>query len=239
MVSLQPLLLDCGNTSIKYQLGSESGRLSSVSSVMELVRSKAIGQVVLASVSSQGNDIKHLLTATGVSCIVLKVCQHWQGLNLCYQHPERLGIDRWLSLVALAGGGQDVLVVDVGTALTIDVMDHTDQHKGGYILPGLGLMRRSLVDDTFALPAVSEAASVGLGQSTTECIANGTLLALAATVDSTIDRLQWPQVSVYWTGGDADIIRAFSRHSGQSRMSLVFDGMKRLLADRSYMETLL
>lgn len=239
MVVARTLLLDCGNSSIKYQLGAEGGRLQSAASVCELVKARSVAQVVVASVSVQGQQIKQLLLEMGIGCAVLEVRQGWHGVSLCYENPERLGIDRWLTMVALSGNDRDSLVIDAGTALTIDLLDRDDQHLGGYILPGLGLMRRSLVDDTFALPAVADAGSVDLGRSTDACIANGTLFALAATVDATVQRINRPQLEVVWTGGDAQRIRAFSQYSGECRPDLVLDGIKRLLADTSYMETLL
>lgn len=239
MVADRPLLLDCGNSSIKYQLGARVGRLRTVASVIELVEAESVTQVIVASVSRLGQQIKQALAEAGVPCLILEVRQGWHELTLCYQCPERLGVDRWLTLVALAGYGQEILVVDAGTALTIDLLNRDDQHQGGYILPGLGLMRRSLVDDTFALPEVVGQDSVDLGQSTDECIARGTLMTLAAAVDTTVSRLGWPNLQVVWTGGDASSIRPFSQNPGQCRPDLIFDGIRRLLADTSYMETLL
>lgn len=239
MVAARPLLLDCGNSSIKYQLGAQLGRLKSVANVIELIKAESVGQVIVASVSAQGQQIKQGLKETGVDCVILQVRQGWHGLDLCYRNPERLGVDRWLTLVALAGHGQGSLVIDAGTALTIDLLDRSDQHLGGYILPGLGLMRRSLVDDTFALPEVADHASVDLGQATDSCIANGTLMCLASAVDATVKRIDQAQLQIVWTGGDAQSIRPFSQSPGQYRPDLIFDGIKRLLADTSYMETLL
>lgn len=238
MVANTTLLLDCGNSSIKYQLGTQTGRMRSTESVLELAKTEAVNKVVMASVSAQGPRVKQRLREAGVSCVSIEVRQGWGGLSLCYQNPGQLGVDRWLTLVALCGQKSDVLVIDAGTALTIDLLGSGDQHHGGYILPGLGLMRRSLVDDTFALPEVDDARSIDLGQSTKACIANGTLLAMAATVDAIVRRMNRQPLCVVWTGGDAPNIRPYSECAGQYRPDLMFEGMKRLLADTAYMETL-
>ncbi|MHA7879759.1 MAG: type III pantothenate kinase [Saccharospirillum sp.] len=240
MVESATLLLDCGNSAIKYQLGERSGRLETVAEVVHLVRTEAVAQAVVASVSRFGQQLEHALAELPIPCRRLRVIQGWAGLTLCYGTPETLGIDRWLTLVALTGRPDPALIVDAGTALTIDWLDPGHHHRGGYILPGLRLMRRSLVDDTFALPAVSgDAGAVSPGQSTGACIANGTLLALAAAVDAAADASTASAFDVVWTGGDAPRLRALSRYPGQYRPDLIFDGMRRLLDDPHYMETLL
>jgi type III pantothenate kinase len=74
-----------------------------------------------------------------------------------YEHPARLGSDRWVALIgararALATGrGRPALVVMVGTAVTIDAMDADGHFLGGLILPGFGLMLKALESGTAGL----------------------------------------------------------------------------------------
>ncbi len=73
------------------------------------------------------------------------------GVSNCYRSPERLGVDRWCALVgarALHAGA--ALVVMAGTATTIDTLAADGCFAGGDILPGIGLMRRSLAQGTAA-----------------------------------------------------------------------------------------
>ena len=88
------------------------------------------------------------LTATAAAC----------GVVNGYAKPEQLGADRWAALVAARrrGGATDlcpapVVVVNAGTAVTIDTLDGSGRFRGGVILPGLRLMLRALADNTSAL----------------------------------------------------------------------------------------
>ncbi len=79
------------------------------------------------------------------------------GVHNGYDHPTRLGADRWVALIgarALArqrGWAGPVLVVMVGTAVTVDALDHQDRFLGGLILPGHGIMLRALESGTAGL----------------------------------------------------------------------------------------
>src|SRR5690554_328097 len=69
-----------------------------------------------------------------------------------YKEPASLGVDRWLLLLAARQAHTGaVLIVDAGTALTVDLLAASGQHLGGYIAPGLQLMRDSLAHKSNAL----------------------------------------------------------------------------------------
>ncbi len=71
------------------------------------------------------------------------------GLKNAYQNSEALGVDRWLSMLAAYRSAQSaVCIVDCGSAITVDLINAEGQHKGGFIVPGLQLMRRSLGEHT-------------------------------------------------------------------------------------------
>lgn len=237
MVS-RTLLLDCGNTACKYQIGEERGYLASTEACVRLIDRLKPEMTLLASVSKFGQVLDEHLAKHGVDHRRVRVVPDWQGLTLAYAKPERLGVDRWLTLVALSGGDRPAIVVDVGTAVKIDALDVGDRHLGGYILPGLRLMRRALVDDTFALPPVDRDGTVSPGTDTVDCIANGATLALAGAVDKAVAQFGLTRPDIFWTGGDADRIRPFTAVSGQLRPALVFEGMTRLMKDADYMERL-
>ena len=66
-----------------------------------------------------------------------------------YRDPERLGVDRWLALIAARERSkQPTVIVDAGSACTIDLLDSEGRHLGGYILPGLTAMGEALVRGT-------------------------------------------------------------------------------------------
>ncbi|GGX76202.1 type III pantothenate kinase [Saccharospirillum salsuginis] len=237
MVS-RTLLLDCGNTACKYQYGEEHGHLDSTEAFVQLVERIEPEQTLLATVSKFGQTLGECLVERALPHRKVRVRPDWQGLKLAYAEPERLGVDRWLTLVALCGHPRPVMVVDVGTALKIDALDGGDRHLGGYILPGMRLMRRALVDDTFALPPVDQDGALAPGATTRDCIANGAVLALAGAVDKARAQFGPTPPDIVWTGGDADRVRPFTAEPGQLRPALIFEGMRRLMKDADYMESL-
>ena len=101
-----------------------------------------------------------------------------------YQDAARLGVDRWLGLVALR---QEIplpaCIADCGTALTLDLLDAAGQHRGGLIAPGLAPMRRALLAETQGVRPESAGTAVGLGQDTASCVAGGTLWAAAGLIE--------------------------------------------------------
>lgn len=76
----------------------------------------------------------------------------WGGVRIAYARPERLGVDRFLSLLAAHARGGAWLVVGVGTALTIDLVDAAGRHHGGRIAPSPALMRAALHARASQLP---------------------------------------------------------------------------------------
>jgi type III pantothenate kinase len=74
------------------------------------------------------------------------------GLRIAYPIPQHLGVDRFLALLSALDAG-DVLLVGVGTALTVDLLDRAGLHRGGRIAPSPMLMREALHARAAALPA--------------------------------------------------------------------------------------
>jgi type III pantothenate kinase len=157
------------------------------------------------------------------------------GVRNGYAQPQLLGVDRWLAMVAAHNqSGSAVLVVDVGSAMTIDLVDRSGRHHGGYIVPGLAMMRQSLLGSTDRVryDADGRLESLGWGDDTASCALNGTLLALAAAVEHALtdsQRLLGESPSLYLTGGDAERLLllpglARSRYCPE----LVLDGLRYL-----------
>ncbi|MCW5581699.1 MAG: type III pantothenate kinase [Luteimonas sp.] len=79
--------------------------------------------------------------------------RRWHGLEIAYAEPARLGVDRFLALLAAHARGGAWLVVGVGTALTVDLVDGAGRHHGGRIAPSPALMREALHARARQLPA--------------------------------------------------------------------------------------
>lgn len=153
------------------------------------------------------------------------------GVTSGYRDPGRLGVDRWLALIAArARSTQPSVVVDAGSACTIDLLDSGGCHLGGYILPGLKAMGDALVKEAYQ---IQEAKAIGEacldpGVGTLEGIASGALLALVGSVDRVFYNLQGlvlPEASLLLTGGDAEKLGPFLRNSCHIAPDLVLEGL--------------
>lgn len=129
------------------------------------------------------------------------------------QSPERVGHDRLLNaLGAFARSKQACVVIDAGTAVTIDFVDGEGVFQGGAILPGLSMMLRSLHEGTAALPEVAftpVGADRPFGKVTEEAMRLGVMAAVLGAVRELLDRYAeayggYPRVIA--TGGDAPVL---------------------------------
>lgn len=106
------------------------------------------------------------------------------GVRNAYAEPARLGVDRFLVMVAAhAGGHAPCVLAGVGTALTLDALAADGQHLGGLIAPGPQLMQQSLRDATAQVRPERPGAIVDLADNTADAVASGCWQAAAALVE--------------------------------------------------------
>ncbi len=130
------------------------------------------------------------------------------GVYNSYREPEKLGVDRWLSMIAGFNTYRSALcIVGCGTAITLDNIDSSGKHLGGLICPGLRLMRHALADGTENLKPVSRTFPFALANFTDAAIYNGTLAAACGFIGHTLKH-QTEELQLLLTGGDADIVAA-------------------------------
>ncbi len=133
------------------------------------------------------------------------------GLNILMDNPGQVGSDLIVNAVAgLQCYGAPLILIDMGTATTISVVDEKKNYVGGMILPGVKVSLDSLVNRTSQLPKISlEAPKKVIGRNTIECMKSGIVLGQAACLDGMIDRI-WGelgyQAQVVATGGLAGCI---------------------------------
>ena len=102
----------------------------------------------------------------------------YEGMRTLYENPSKLGADRWAALIgARALSNTNTLVINAGTASTIDLLGGNGVHYGGWILPGLGLMQESLQSNTAQLPLAVRSNNTGtqarFGITTDQAITGG------------------------------------------------------------------
>jgi len=160
-----------------------------------------------------------------------RVAREAGGLRIQYPNPADLGADRWLAMLAgfrLADGA--CLIVDSGTALTIDLIDSSGLHLGGYIMPGLKGLRAELLRGTaIRLPLAPENPATAPGNDTAAAVRNGALFMLCAAVRAAI--VDWQQARgekppLILTGGDAPLLRRELKDENPlHEPELVLDGL--------------
>ena len=210
------LLIDVGNTAIKWRLANAEGLLdaggsvSDVPSLCQAVESKHWGAAGLASVASDPTDAELIaaLTASGARAVHRATAQSsCLGLVSSYAEPERMGVDRWLAMLAAHAHNEGALcVIDAGTAVTMDMVSAEGAHEGGYILPGADLMRRALSNETGRIHVSAlEAAAIVPGNNTQACVTAGSWRAVMGAVESTM--AAYPDHRPLLTGGAASTLR--------------------------------
>jgi len=164
------------------------------------------------------------------------------GVNNAYAVPQKLGIDRWLAIIAAYTSTKDaVVVIDAGSAITLDLVRSDGQHIGGYIVPGLTLQRLSLLDATAINDLVEKSwLSVDPGCSTDTAISNGIL---SMVTDWLVCRFRhspdFERAQLLITGGDAAVIsdQLFIRGIRHQMVpDLVLDGLSIALQQQPELE---
>ena len=147
-----------------------------------------IDSAVLASVAPAPLRAS-LLAALGGRCgrvSRVRTQPEFAGMRIAYADPQRLGVDRFLALIgAHARGPGPWLLVGVGTALTIDLLDRDGRHRGGRIAPSPALMRESLHRRAPHLP-LQGGQAVAFADDTADALASGCEGAAIALVERSL-----------------------------------------------------
>lgn len=155
-------------------------------------------------------------------------------LKISYLTPETLGRDRIAGVVGAMGErpGQNLLVIDAGTAVTYDVLLNGDTFIGGNISLGLYSRLRALHEFTGCLPLVSVSGDVPLvGYDTETAIRSGVLSGLIAEMDNYIEQVRntYPKVFIFLTGGDTILFATKLKNAIFADKNLVLKGLNRIL----------
>jgi len=240
------LLIDSGNTALKWAL-VQDGQLLPASRLIVLATNLSEQLQTIAN-SQESNEVKaiYISNVAGVNrqeqltrwCrdtyqkdpIYAVVTKEFNGLVNAYNPFEKLGVDRWLALIAATHCFKEpICVVDIGTAVTIDAIDEKKHYIGGVILPGLGLMRKSLQQNTDAIGLTRDQNVVNIFATNTEQgVILGTNLAIAAAVENMTEKLSRKTnqpITCVLTGGDALHVKPYISRSVDYMPDLVLKGL--------------
>ena len=249
---MKALLLDVGNSRIKWGVldDGEIRRTGHIAQqkihdrglqVLTTKLPRRVDEVLVSNVAGTS-------FATRLSGVVGMHCEcdvHFArseksgwGLQNSYAQPRRMGVDRWVAMVgAWAEIQSSCLVVDVGTAITLDAIDGRGAHLGGQIMPGVGTMASALTAATSDIPLVRplparKGADMQMFASTTAAaVREGTPNAVAGAVDRATRTLRSKRYrpTILLTGGDASRILTALSVAPRHRPHLVLQGLAHML----------
>lgn len=244
------LLIDIGNTRTKYvQVNNdkltETVQLSNEGLTQGYFSQNFsdASQIILANVA-KGELTQNIETWCSVNSIdFLQVHseKHKAGLTSAYQEPTSLGIDRWLALLGAINlyPKQNILIIDAGTATTVDLVDATGQHQGGWILAGIQALFNSIISHSTLVHAEQKFdANIVFGLNTTDNVNNACWAATLGMIEQGIYQAeQTGQIDrILLTGGNGNILTkllteqsdktTIEKHKITAIDNLVFYGLK-------------
>lgn len=206
------LLIDQGNTRTKFGR-VQRGRVQRIAVIptadaaITVATLPLAGLTAAAGVSSAGPARDALTAALAARDIATRwiVSEHAGGLRLSYREPARLGADRYAAMRgAWAEVGDAVVVIDAGTAITIDALDARGQQVAALLLPGFGLQRVALARGTAAVRPRDTTRLQLAARDTDGAVEAGLWSAVLGALDRVVATVQ-PKL-VLATGGDAPLL---------------------------------
>jgi type III pantothenate kinase len=213
------LLIDMGNSRLKWGLHKHN----TITSGSPVLYSSSFKEQLLSIWGEIARPDCILISCVnesgGLEVLHQVILQLWPGINIrrvkslaegygvknAYKHPEKLGVDRWLAMLASCKFYPfSTCIVSCGTAVTIDFLDMEGQHLGGLIAPGLTLMKKSLAQGAENLEFFERQFPLGLADNTEAATYSGTLFSIVGLIEHVV--FKNPGFQLILAGGDAEAI---------------------------------
>ena len=249
------LLLDIGNTRIKWGIfdnhnilinGAVNVRESQKDNFLSLYQSFPSGIEKAVASSVLDPDISLKLNKTFKSFFGFKIefiepSENSHNVLNGYDEPLSLGVDRWVAMIAAyTEFKKNVMIVDLGTAITIDLIDKYGTHRGGKIFPGFKLMSEALnkntsnIQQTMNLHDIEKKDIQSWGKNTRNVIISGITSAISGAIQVSLDKLnsdiEEPVVII--TGGDFEFFKDYLDGVYKFRPNLVLSGLAVLASQK-------
>lgn len=238
---MQHLIIDIGNSSAKVATFEGDNLVEHIrvehAELPTWLRTNAMGsdieRAIVSSVVPLSDELEQAIERLPYPCLRMSA-QLKMPFCIAYKTPDTLGPDR-LAAVAEACAqkpGHDLLVIDVGTAITYDIVTAEGIYLGGNISPGIGMRFKALNHFTGKLPLVSKAGErTEIGDTTETAIREGVLQGVHYEIEGYIRAcsLKYPKLLIFLTGGGTFLLdnRAKSRTFADNL--LVAKGLNRIL----------
>lgn len=234
------LVIDIGNNSAKYYLFKEKeiilrGRKSNkdFSFVQELASRFDIEKAIISSVIDINDEQRNLINGANTRIFWFD-SKTPMPIKTDYRTPETLGCDRLAAAIGAftEAPGRNILVIDAGSAITIDFIDASGTFKGGNISPGVKMRLTALHDLTDRLPLIEkEGETPEMGYDTATAIRSGVINGICHEIDGYINNLKckFPDLLVFLTGGDEKTLIYKIKNSIFADKFLVAKGLNNIL----------
>lgn len=240
------LLLDIGNTRLKWAVAKHGALLKT-----GYLNCAGLDQAVIRKlfdklpnpeaiwISNVSSD--HVLDCVMKASIsfynlhpqIVEVDQPIPGFHNAYRQLETLGVDRWVAAIGarVCVPETDLIIIDVGTAITIDCLTSENIFQGGVILPGHKLMHDALVGGTSGIQSDFSSTLQIIGKTTIECVNSGIDYGLAGAVERIVREIKEevdPAVNTVLTGGGGQAIIEKTELNAQYEPDLVLRGLLKI-----------
>ena len=152
------------------------------------------------------------------------------GLNIHVDVPSQVGSDRIvIAVAALAEYKAPLILMDLGTATTIEVVEPENTYLGGVIIPGVKISLDALTSRAAQIPGISlDKPKQVIGKNTVDCMRSGMMYGTAAMIDGLIDRMEEElghSATLVATGGMAQFITPLCKHNIILEKDLLLKGL--------------
>ena len=260
---MQTLLLDAGNTSLKWSILSGervaealsdqerifydgASPIETLKTLLDLVKGK-IDSLTLVSVL--GDDFTDqagkLSQENSINFENIQSQKKLVGVTNAYEEVHKLGADRFVAMIAAHHLSQAAcLVIDIGTATTIDAINDDGQHLGGLILPSADLCSESLLKNTAQLSNFNTGKRTLLPElfatDTKHAISSASVLGLAGAIDVICDKMEnqivknpKQQLSRILCGGGTEIILPHLQGKYRVYENLIMLGLRKIVQENN------
>jgi len=236
------LLIDIGNSRTKYILADLINAKKSLVvdnyciDVNWLDDNFGLAEKFLISCVSSNAILNVIINWANIRAIEVKVIEseaRRYGVVSIYQQPKKLGVDRWLAMIGALSlySDKNVLIIDAGTATTIDLLSANGQHHGGWILPGINLMIDTLLANTSKIKSNTDVKpSLSFGENTNTNVNNACWGATIGAINLAMTQARKELGSIdeiLLTGGNAKYIEALLEDKIIIEDNLILHGLQR------------
>jgi len=212
------IYLDIGNSNAKWKY--EDNYFDTPTNDFRLDKLPKSSKIWISNVSSS------FVIESKPNFFIVESQKRYKSLVNSYEKPNMLGSDRWLAMIASyeRNPKKGFMLVDIGTAVTIDLVSNSGLHLGGVIFPGLSKIRETFNN----FPITNETKLNNISQSTEGAWSIGTLDLVVNGINRKVHdiKISEPDINIYLTGGGASDLEKFLNFTYVYQKNLVLDGLE-------------